>query len=149
VEEKGGRVAELLGQHRYQLDAKGRIALPGKFREALSEGVHLTLGQDGCLWAFPDEELRRRSDEVRAARFTEQRNRAYSRMFFANAESAELDRQGRLVIPQRLRQAVGLEREAVVIGVYDRLEIWPSPQWDRYERAHESAYSEGTLEPGT
>lgn len=140
-------VAELLGQHRYQLDPKGRIALPAKFREAMSDGVHLTLGQDGCLWAFPDEEWRRRSEQVRSAPLTGKQSRAYSRMFFGNAEAADLDRQGRLVIPQRLRTVIGLGREVVVIGVYDWLEIWPTQAWDRYDGAHSGSYVEGTLEP--
>jgi MraZ protein len=147
VEEKGARVAELLGQHRYQLDPKGRIPLPAKFREPFSEGVYLTLGQDGCLYAYPLDEWHRRSDEVRSARLSGQGARAYARMFFGNAERADLDGQGRLVIPQRLRTQIRLGREAVVVGVSERLEIWAREAWDRYEEIHEGAYSGGTLEP--
>jgi MraZ protein len=147
VEEKGPLVAELLGQHRYQLDAKGRIGLPAKFREPFSEGVYLTLGQDGCLFAFPHEEWQRRSDEVRARPLAGQEARAYARMFFGNADRVDLDGQGRLVVPQKLRAQVGLGREAVVIGVSERLEIWASDAWERYEQAHAGAYSSGSLEP--
>jgi MraZ protein len=138
VEEKGPLVAELLGQHRYQLDAKGRIALPVKFREPFSAGVYLTLGQDGCLFAFPSEEWQRRSDEVRSRPLAGQE---------ARAERVELDGQGRLVIPQKLRGQVGLGREAVVLGVSERLEIWASDAWQRYEQAHAGGYSSGSLEP--
>jgi len=141
-------VAELLGQHRYQLDAKGRMALPAKFREAFAEGVYLTLGQDGCLYAFPADEWRRRSDEVRNRPLSGQEARAYARMFFGSADRVDLDGQGRLVIPQRLRNQIGLQREAVVIGVSERLDIWASAAWDRYEQAFAGAYSGGTLEPG-
>jgi MraZ protein len=140
-------VAELLGQHRYQLDAKGRIGLPGKFRESFSEGVYLTLGQDGCLFAFPREEWLRRSGEVRSRPLAAQESRAYARMFFGNAERVELDSQGRLVIPQKLRTQAGLGREAVVIGVSERLEIWASDAWERYEQVHAGAYSSGSLAP--
>jgi MraZ protein len=147
VEGKGTRVAELLGQHRYQLDAKGRIALPSKFREAFAEGVYLTLGQDGCLFAFPAEEWRRRSDEVRNHPISGTESRAYARMFFGNAERADLDGQGRLVVPQRLRNHIGLAREAVVVGVSERLDIWAAEAWDRYESSHAGAYSSGALEP--
>lgn len=140
-------MAELLGQHRYQLDAKGRIALPVKFREPFSAGVYLTLGQDGCLFAFPSEEWQRRSDEVRSRPLAGQEARAYARMFFGNAERVELDGQGRLVIPQKLRAQVGLGREAVVLGVSERLEIWASDAWQRYEQAHAGGYSSGSLEP--
>jgi MraZ protein len=146
VEEKGTSVAELLGQHRYQLDAKGRIALPARFREAFADGVYLTLGQDGCLYVFPQEEFQRRSEEVRARPLTGQAARDYSRMFFGNAERMDLDGQGRLTIPQRLRGRVGLEREAVVIGVFDHLQVWASPAWDAYERDRIGAYSSGVLE---
>src|SRR5438067_7864331 len=79
---RGGRVAELLGQHRYQLDSKGRIALPARFRDAFSSGVFLTLGQDGCLFAYPRDEWQRRSDEVRSRPLSGQEARAYARMFF-------------------------------------------------------------------
>jgi MraZ protein len=140
-------VAELLGQHRYQLDSKGRIALPARFRDALGEGIVLTLGQDGCLFAYPRDEWERRSAEVRARPLSGQEARAYARMFFGSAEAAELDAQGRLVIPQRLRNQVALGREVVVVGVSERLEIWASEAWERYEQAYAGAYSGGTLEP--
>jgi MraZ protein len=147
VEEKGSEVAELLGQHRYQMDAKGRIALPVKFREAFADGLYLTLGQDGCLFAFPSDEWHRRSVEVRARPLSGTEARAYGRMFFGYAERVDLDSQGRLVIPQRLRSQIRLQREAVVVGVSERLDIWASEAWDRYEQAHAGAYSSGALEP--
>ena len=140
-------MAELLGQHRYQLDTKGRIALPAKFREPFGEGVYLTLGQDGCLFAFPKQEWDRRSEEVRSHPLGGQHARAYARMFFGNAERVELDTQGRLVIPQKHRSEVGIGREVLVIGVSDRLEIWSREAWDRYEQAHAGAYTSGSLEP--
>ena len=140
-------MAELLGQHRYQLDTKGRIALPAKFREPFGDGVYLTLGQDGCLFAFPKPEWDKRSEEVRSRPLGGQQARAYARMFFGNAERIDLDGQGRMVVPQKLRAQVGLQREAVVIGVSDWLEIWPSTRWDEYERTQASAYAGGALDP--
>jgi MraZ protein len=148
VEEKGRFVAELLGQHRYQLDAKGRIALPTRFREPFADGAYLTLGQDGCLYVFPQAEFQRQSEEVRGLRpIATQASRDYARMFFGNADRADLDGQGRLTVPQRLRAQIGLQREAVVVGVYDHLEIWAGPAWDTYERDRTGAYSSGVLEP--
>ena len=140
-------MAELLGQHRYQLDAKGRVALPAKFREAFGEGVYLTLGEDGCLFAFPREEWERRREELRAGGRAGQAARARARMFFGYADRVELDGQGRMTIPQKLRSEVGLGREAVVIGVADWLEIWPSGEWDHYEQQHAGAYTTGALDP--
>jgi MraZ protein len=149
VEEKGRSVAELLGQHRYQLDPKGRMALPGKFRDAFADGVFLTLAEDGCLYAFPRDEWDRRRDELRSRATSSQTARARARIFFANAEHAELDSQGRLVIPQQLRAQVRLQREAVVIGVAEWLEIWPADAWQRYEEQHAGAYASGALDPET
>ena len=91
---------------------KGRISLPGRFREAFTDGAFLTLGQDGCLFCFPRAEWERRSSEVRAAPLSDAEGRAYARMFFGNAEQVELDSQGRLVVPQRLRTQVGIGKEA-------------------------------------
>ena len=140
-------MAELLGQHRYQLDAKGRIALPAKFRESFVDGVYLTLGQDGCLFAFPKQEWDGRSTEVRSRPLNGQHARAYARMLFGNAERVDLDNQGRVVIPQKLRTGVGIGRDVIVLGVSDRLEIWSGEAWDRYEQSQAGAYTSGSLEP--
>ncbi len=141
-------MAELLGTHSYQLDPKGRISLPARFREAFADGAVLTLGQDGCLFCFPRAEWETRSAEVRALPLAHAEGRAYSRMFFGKAESVELDGQGRLLIPQRLRAEVGIRKDVVVLGVYDRMEIWDRDAHDRYEQSHAGAYQAGTLQPG-
>jgi MraZ protein len=140
-------VAELLGTHNYQLDPKGRISLPGRFREALADGAYLTLGQDGCLFCFPRAEWEDRSNEVRAAPLSDSEGRAYARMFFGNAEPVDLDSQGRLVVPQRLRQQVAIGKEVVVVGVQDRMEIWDREAHERYLDAFGGAYQAGTLYP--
>jgi MraZ protein len=146
VEEKGIRVAELLGQHRYQLDAKGRIALPVGYRDAFGDGLYLTLGQDRCLYAFPNEEFHRQAEDVRSRPISLHGARDYRRMFFGNAERADLDKQGRLTIPSRLRARVGLEQEVVVVGVFDHLQIWSGPVWDTYEADVAGAYASGALD---
>lgn len=141
-------MAELLGTHSYQLDPKGRISLPARFREAFADGAVLTLGQDGCLFCFPRVEWEERSREVRALPLSDAEGRAYTRMFFGKAERVELDSQGRLLIPQRLRNEVGISKEAVVLGVFDRMEIWDRDAHERYEQTHGGAYQAGTLDPG-
>ena len=140
-------MAELLGTHSYQLDPKGRISLPVRFREAFADGAFLTLGQDGCLFCFPRAEWDERSGEVRAAPLSDTEGRAYARMFFGNAESVELDSQGRLVVPQRLRNQVGIGKEVVVLGVQERMEIWDKDAHERYLEAFGGAYQAGTLYP--
>ena len=117
-------MAELLGTHSYLLDPKGRISLPARFRAAFDEGAYLTLGQDGCLFAFPRAEWERRSREVRDLPLSDTSGRAYARMIFGKAEEVDLDGQGRLLIPQRLRTEAGIDKEAVIVGVLDRMEIW-------------------------
>ncbi len=141
-------MAELFGQHRYQLDQKGRIALPKRYLEALAAGAYVTLGQDGCLWVFPREEFDRQSERIRSMPLSNPQARAYARMFFSSTDQVAPDAQGRLTISPRLRQQVGAGREVVVIGVFDHLEIWDAATWDRYEEQNSMAYRSGVLELG-
>ena len=141
-------MAELLGTHSYQLDPKGRVSLPSRFREAFADGAVLTLGQDGCLFCFPRAEWEMRAAEVRNLPLSDAGGRAYARMFFGNSDEARIDGQGRLTIPQRLRDAVEIGKEVVVLGVRDRIEIWDRGAWERYEETYAGPYQAGTLEPG-
>jgi MraZ protein len=147
VEERGGGVADLLGTHSYSLDPKGRVSLPQRFRAAFDEGLYLTLGQDRCLYGFPRAAWDRRSDEVGAFSLSDNDGRAYARQFFGNSAEAELDAQGRVTIPQRLREVVGITTEVVVLGVRDRMEIWDRETWERYEQAYAGPYETGALAP--
>jgi MraZ protein len=140
-------VAELLGEHHYQMDPKGRISLPAKFREAFEAGVHLTLGQEGCLYAFPPDQWDRERSRIEDRALTDRDSRGYTRVFFGNAERVDLDAQGRLVVPRRLREKVRLDRDVAVVGVADRLEIWPEEEWARYAEAQETSYQAGALRP--
>jgi MraZ protein len=140
-------VAELLGTHSYQLDPKGRLSLPARFREAFADGAWITVGQDGCLFAFPRVEWERRSDEVAASPLSDAQGRAYARMFFGSSDEAKLDTQGRLTIPGRLRDAAQIRKDVVVLGVRDRMEIWDRETYERYESTFAGAYQAGTLEP--
>ena len=141
-------MAELLGAHSYQLDPKGRLSLPARFREALADGVWVTIGQDGCLFAFPRVEWQRRADEVGASPLSDAQGRAYQRLFFGSSDELRLDVQGRLTLPGRLRDAVGIGKDVIVLGVRDRMEIWDRDSYERYEATYAGAYQAGTLEPG-
>ena len=138
-------MAELLGEHHYQMDPKGRISLPAKFRDAFKAGVHLTLGQEGCLYAFAQEDWIREKDRVEERALANPSSRGYTRVFFGNAEHVDLDAQGRLVVPRRLREKAGLGRDVSVVGVSDRLEIWPQEAWERYAEEQEASYRSGSL----
>jgi transcriptional regulator MraZ len=140
-------VAELLGTHSYQLDPKGRLSLPARFREAFADGAWVTIGQDGCLFAFPRVEWERRADEVASPPLSDATGRAYARLFFGSSDELRLDSQGRLTVPGRLREAVGISKDVIVLGVRDRVEIWDRATYERYEAAYAGAYQAGTLEP--
>jgi MraZ protein len=141
-------VAELLGTHSYQLDPKGRVSLPARFREVFADGCWLTIGQDRCLYVFPRVEWERRSDEVASSPLSDADGRAFARLFFGASDEARVDGQGRITIPQRLREAVGIVKEVVVLGVRDRMEIWDRETYDRYEQSFTGAYQAGSLDPG-
>ena len=147
AEEERVGVAELLGEHHYQMDPKGRISLPADYREELRGGVYITLGMDGCLWAFPQEEWSRQRGDVESWSLSAPGNRGYARVFFGNAERVDLDGQGRLVVPRRLRDKARLERDVVVMGVGSRLEIWPRETLARSQEDLESRYRTGDLLP--
>lgn len=141
-------MADLTGTHTYQLDPKGRMSLPARFRAAFAEGAWLTLGQEGCLYAFPAEEWHRQSEEARATPQSGPQARAYARMFFGNAEQVDLDGQGRLLVPQKLRAQLGIGREAVVRGVGSYMEIWERATFDGYDQQYRPQYEGGTLQAG-
>lgn len=140
-------MTELLGTHSYQLDPKGRVSLPARFREVFADGVWLTIGQDGCLFAFPRAEWERASEQVAASPLSDAAGRAYARIFFGQSDVAKLDGQGRLTISGRLRESVGIAKEVVVLGVRDRMEIWDRETYDRYVDVYAGAYQAGTLAP--
>lgn len=138
---------ELFGEHRYRMDPKGRISLPEKFREAFADGVYLTLGLDGSLIALPRGEFERQLAQLDDMPLSDPKARAFGRFFMANTERMDLDGQGRVVIPQKLRQKAGLGTEVVVTGAGRRLEVWSVDAWDRYQGAFEGQYAGGTLVP--
>jgi len=131
-----------LGTHTPRLDEKGRLFLPAKFRDELAEGLVVTKGQERCLSLFPLAEFERISGKLRAGAVTSKPMRDYSRVFFASAYDQMPDRQGRITVPPALRDYAGLERDCVVTGMNNRIEIWNSEAWERYLIAVEPAFAE-------
>jgi len=131
-----------LGTHTPRLDDKGRLFLPAKYREELSAGLVLTKGQERCLYVFPETEFARFTEALRAAPVTAKAVRDYSRVFFASASDEIPDKQGRITIPQGLRDYAGLQRDCVVIGANSRLEIWDTVPWEAYLAQQEDAFSD-------
>jgi len=131
-----------LGTHTPRLDDKGRMFLPAKYREVLSAGLVLTKGQERCLYVFPETEFARITEALSAAPVTAKAVRDYSRVFFASASDEIPDKQGRITIPQGLRDYAGLQRDCVVIGANTRLEIWDTVAWEAYLAQQEDAFSD-------
>ncbi|MCW2785716.1 MAG: MraZ protein [Marmoricola sp.] len=130
------------GTFKPKLDDKGRLFLPAKFREAMGDGLVITRGQDRSI------DLRTRADfEVFAEKFqnasqTDARLRAYGRMLFALASDQVPDKQGRITVTPELREYSAIERDCVVIGIYNRIEIWEPASWAAYTAAQETAFSD-------
>src|SRR5215210_4757979 len=122
----------LLGEYEHTIDDKNRLTLPAKFREQLAAGVVVTRGMDGCLYAYPAAEWRERfQSRVGALDPLSREGRKLQRHFFSGAAEADLDKQGRIMIPAALRGYAGLQRDVVVAGVHDHLEIWDRETWRR------------------
>ena len=120
----------LLGEYEHTIDDKNRLTLPAKFRRAFADGVVVTRGMDGCLYAYTRADWERLV-ETRLAELDplSKEARTMMRFFFSAASEAEPDKQGRVLVPPALAQHAGLGREVVVAGVHDHLEIWDRAAW--------------------
>ena len=118
-----------LGEYQHSLDEKGRVVVPKKFRDALLHGCYVTKGQDRCLFVFTPDRWQEEMSRVSALPRTDRRSRNYARSFFAGASDQGLDGQGRIVISDNLRSYASLEKDVVVVGVADRIEIWATEVW--------------------
>lgn len=127
-----------LGRYNHTLDAKGRLAIPARFREALAEGLVLTRGIDRCLALYPLDAWRPLAEKVSALPISDPDARNFRRMVFAEAADLTLDAQGRILVPPELRRYAGLEREALVVGVDSSIEIWSPDRWQSVEALMDS-----------
>ena len=133
----------LLGEHEHTLDEKNRLTLPARFRQEFKDGVVVTRGMDGCLYAYTRGDWERLVEErLRSLDTLNREARLMQRFFFSGAVEAELDKQGRVMMPSALTESAGLQREVVVAGVYDHLEIWDRAAWrDHLKEVEGSAES--------
>jgi MraZ protein len=127
-----------IGEYRHNMDAKGRVAIPAKFRNKLSGGAVVTRGIDRCLFAFSPEDWEKLAEKLIATPITQANSRAFSRLMLAGAVECEIDSQGRVLIPDYLRKYANLEKDTVVAGLYNRIEIWNASDWDKYKSKTES-----------
>lgn len=118
-----------LGRHSHNLDEKGRLALPARYRDELRDGVVITRGFDNCLLVYPMAAWAPLAERVSALSIGDPDVRLLRRMLFANATDLMLDRQGRILVPAELRAHAGLDREAIVVGMHSFIEIWSPDGW--------------------
>lgn len=118
-----------MGEYNHTVDAKGRVIVPSKFREQLGEEFVVTKGLDGCLFVYENTEWKALEEKLHALPLTNANARKFSRFFLAGATTCEVDKQGRILLPAVLREFAGIEKDAVLVGVGSRIEIWSKDKW--------------------
>lgn len=118
-----------MGEYNHTIDAKGRIIVPSKFRETLGDTFVLTLGLDGCLFVYPNDEWKGFLTKLNGLPGSKEA-RQLQRYFLAGATECEIDKQGRILIPTKLRTAAGLDKEVVFVGVLSKIELWSKERWE-------------------
>jgi len=126
------------GEFRHSIDAKGRVAVPARFRAELATGAHVSRWMDNCLAIFPNQAWQKLADRVGEQRYADAGARAFSRFLFSGAFEVELDGQGRIVLPSALRDFGGLKTDAVVVGALDHIELWEPGRWSAAAEAMSS-----------
>ncbi|WP_160688891.1 division/cell wall cluster transcriptional repressor MraZ [Clostridium sp. C2-6-12] len=125
-----------IGEYQHGLDPKNRIIVPAKLREGLGNTFVITKGLDGCLYAYPLDEWKILEEKLKTLPLTNKDARAFVRFFFSGACEVELDKQGRGLIPQNLKEYAGIEKDIVSIGVLTRVEIWSKEKWNNYNESN-------------
>ena len=130
----------LIGEYQHNIDAKGRVAVPTKFRDDLGMRFYITKGLDGCLFVLQQNEWKKLEEKVRQLPIS--KARTIQRFFFSGAAEVQPDKQGRILIPQPLRDHASLTKEVTFIGTSNRVEIWDSDRWTSFN----SAITEDSIE---
>lgn len=131
-----------MGEYQHNIDPKGRLFMPARFREGLGDSFVVTKGLDGCLFVYPRPEWDALEQKLKSLPFTKGDARAFVRFFFSGAAICEVDKQGRILIPANLREFARLEKDVVVIGISSRVEIWSKVRWEEYNARAAKSYEE-------
>lgn len=131
-----------IGEYNHSLDEKGRISVPARFRSALKEGAVVTRGLDKCLFLYAKAEWEKMAERIAALPLSQANSRAFARLMLAGAMDAEPDKQGRIMVPEYLREYAGMKKNVVLAGVGSRLELWDKAEWDDYKQSTERGSTE-------
>lgn len=131
-----------IGEFNHTVDIKGRISMPSKFREKIGEVFYITKGLDDCLFVFPKDEWEIFENKLKTLPLTNKSARTFVRLFFSGATECSLDKQGRMLLPQSLRDHGSIVKDAVLIGVGTRIEIWSKDVWEDYNNPDNISYDE-------
>lgn len=126
-----------IGEYQYNLDEKGRLAIPVKFRKELQGGVVITKGLDDCLFVYSQREWNKLATKISVLPINKSNTRAFSRLMLAGAMDLRPDHQGRVVLPDYLKKYASLNKKIIVAGLYNRLEIWDEEKWEKYKQGTE------------
>jgi MraZ protein len=131
------------GEFEHSIDRKGRLILPAKFREVAKnqfvEKFFVTRGLDKCLFMFSEEEWRSQENKFKTMSFTKQQSRTFNRLLFSGAVEVSSDKQGRILVPQYLKDFAEIKKDVMIVGVSNRIEIWAKDKWhDFYANSRQS-----------
>lgn len=131
-----------MGEFQQKLDDKGRMIVPSKFRDKLNEQFVITRGLDKCLFGYTMEEWVKIEEKMKSLPLTKRDARKFMRLFFSGATVVDLDKQGRINIPNNLREYANLSKEATVIGVAQRIEFWSTEEWNQFYSESEENFED-------
>ena len=134
-----------IGEHDHKIDSKNRLSIPSKFRDILKasdevNGFYVTRGLDQCLFLFTGSQWDEVTGSLRQRAFTDSASRRFQRLFFSNASFCELDNQGRILIPEKLKDVARISKEVTIVGVYSRIEVWSRSRWKAVQEADGGEY---------
>jgi MraZ protein len=131
-----------IGEYSHNLDDKGRLAIPIKFRRDLTKGAVVTRGLDNCLFLYTKSEWEKLAGKLAALPISQANSRAFARLMLAGAMDVPMDKQGRVILPEYLRNFAGIKKATIIAGLYNRLELWDETSWQNYKNSTEKESSE-------
>ena len=137
---QSGVLTMFMGEYQHTIDDKNRLIIPSKFREGLGDQFVMTKGLDNCLFIYPLDEWEKLEQKLKALPFTKADARAFVRFFFSGANECELDKQGRILVTQVLKDHANLIKDVVIIGVSSRVEVWSKEVWESYSQDAQKDY---------